>query len=397
MNCKLRIKPYKEIFMLKAIINANIVLENGIIWDGTLLVENDTIKAFGKARDIEVPTDAEIIDAAGAYVGPGFVDIHVHGGAGFATYIEIEKAANHFLKHGATSILATPAYFMGYEEHMDAIQNVKEAMGKVETLRGIYFEGPYTNPKYGCNVDKNPWRDAIDEARSHAMVDAAGDLARVWAIAPEREGIKEFMSYARKVNPNVEFAIAHSEATPKQIRDLGSRLRPSIQTHSTNATGIVFNSDGIRGCGPDEYSFKDPELYAELISDSAAIHVHPDMQQLILHTKGVHRVILVTDSTTEEGVPSEIYGSDVADLNFDHNGELAGSKMTMDQACRNIMTHTNCGIAQAFLMASTNPAMAVGLYDERGSIEVGKKADLVFVDDRFNVKEVMLGGKLCEF
>ena len=383
--------------MLKAIINANIVLENGIIWDGTLLVENDTIKAFGKARDIEVPTDAEIIDAAGAYVGPGFVDIHVHGGAGFATYIEIEKAANHFLKHGATSILATPAYFMGYEEHMDAIQNVKEAMGKVETLRGIYFEGPYTNPKYGCNVDKNPWRDAIDEARSHAMVDAAGDLARVWAIAPEREGIKEFMSYARKVNPNVEFAIAHSEATPKQIRDLGSRLRPSIQTHSTNATGIVFNSDGIRGCGPDEYSFKDPELYAELISDSAAIHVHPDMQQLILHTKGVHRVILVTDSTTEEGVPSEIYGSDVADLNFDHNGELAGSKMTMDQACRNIMTHTNCGIAQAFLMASTNPAMAVGLYDERGSIEVGKKADLVFVDDRFNVKEVMLGGKLCEF
>ncbi len=397
MNCKLRIKPYKEIFMLKAIINANIVLENGIIWDGTLLVENDTIKAFGKARDIEVPTDAEIIDAAGAYVGPGFVDIHVHGGAGFATYIEIEKAANHFLKHGATSILATPAYFMGYEEHMDAIQNVKEAMGKVETLRGIYFEGPYTNPKYGCNVDKNPWRDAIDEARSHAMVDAAGDLARVWAIAPEREGIKEFMSYARKVNPNVEFAIAHSEATPKQIRDLGSRLRPSIQTHSTNATGIVFNSDGIRGCGPDEYSFKDPELYTELISDSAAIHVHPDMQQLILHTKGVHRVILVTDSTTEEGVPSEIYGSDVADLNFDHNGELAGSKMTMDQACRNIMTHTNCGIAQAFLMASTNPAMAVGLYDERGSIEAGKKADLVFVDDRFNVKKVMLGGKLCAF
>jgi N-acetylglucosamine-6-phosphate deacetylase len=71
--------------------------------------------------------------------------------------------------------------------------------------------------------------------------------------------------------------------------------------------------------------------------------------------------------------------------------------MTMDQACRNIMTHTSCGIAQAFLMASTNPAMAVGLYGERGSIEVGKVADLVLVDDRFRVKKVILGGRTCEF
>ena len=382
---------------MKAIIHANIVLEDGILWDGSLLVEQGKIVTFGKERDVTIPEGAEILDAKGAYVGPGFVDIHVHGGAGFATYIETEKAANHFLKHGATSILATPAYFMGYEEHMEAIANVKAAMGKVKTLRGIYFEGPYTNPQYGCNADKNPWRAPIDMNVARTIVDAAGKLAKVWAIAPERAGIREFMEYAREVNPDAEFAIAHSEATPGQVRALGSRLRPRIATHVTNATGIVFKSGGIRGCGTDEYAFKDPELYTELISDSAAIHVHPDMQQLVLHTKGVHRVILVTDSTTEEGVPSPIYGDDVKDLNFDHNGDLAGSKMTMDQACRNIMTHTNCGIAQAFLMASTNPAMAVGLYDDRGSIEVGKVADLVFVDDRFNVKNVMLGGEICEF
>ena len=383
--------------MKKAIINANIVLEDGIIWDGTLIIENDRIGAFGKARDVDIPADADILDAGGAYLGPGFVDIHVHGGAGFATYIETEKAANHFLRHGATSFLATPAYFMGYGEHMEAVKNVKAAMGKVESLRGIYFEGPYTNPKYGCNADKNPWRGPIDMEVARALVDAAGDLATVWAIAPEREGIKEFMEYARKVNPSVEFAIAHSEATPSEIRALGSRLRPRIETHSTNAMGIVFKSGGIRGCGPDEYSFKDPELYAELISDSAAVHVHPDMQQLILHTKGVHRVILITDSTNCSGVASPQYGPDVKDLNFDHNGKLAGSKMTMDQACRNIMTHTNCGIAQAFLMASTNPAMAVGLYGERGSIETGKIADLVLVNDRFDVKAVILGGKICNF
>lgn len=383
--------------MLKAIVNANIVLENGIIWDGTLLIENDTIATFGRAKDVEIPKDAEVIDAKGAYVGPGFVDIHVHSGGGASTCVDPETAAAHFLKHGETSILATPSYSLNYERLMAAIETLKGAVGKVENLRGVYFEGPYTNSNYGANADRNPWRDAIDMTTACAIVDAAGDLATVWAIAPEREGIKEFMAYARKVNPKVEFAIGHSEATPQQIRDLGSRLRPTIQTHSTNATGIVSKKKGgIRGCGPDEYCFKDPELYAELISDSCAIHVLPDMQQLIVHTKGVHRVILITDSTSANGVPSPVFGDEVADLNFDHNGRLAGSKMTMDQACRNIMTHTNCGIAQAFLMASTNPAKAIGLYDDRGSIEVGKKADLVFVDDRFNVKNVILGGRVCE-
>ena len=87
----------------------------------------------------------------------------------------------------------------------------------------------------------------------------------------------------------------------------------------------------------------------------------------------------------------------MTDLNFDHNGHIAGSKLTMDMACRNIMTHTNCGIAQAFLMASTNPAKVLGMDDEIGSIEKGKIADLVFVDDRFNVKKVMLSGMVCEF
>ena len=85
----------------------------------------------------------------------------------------------------------------------------------------------------------------------------------------------------------------------------------------------------------------------------------------------------------------------MTDLNFDDKGILSGSRLTLDQACRNIMAHTNCGIAQAFVMASTNPAKAIGLYDELGSIEKGKVADLVFVDDVFNVQHVMLNGEFC--
>ena len=137
-------------------------------------------------------------------------------------------------------------------------------------------------------------------------------------------------------------------------------------------------------------------MYAELISDSCGIHVHPQLQQMLLQVKGLHRVVLVTDSTVHSNPTPPEYAH-VKDLNFDHNGGIAGSKMTMEQACRNIMTNTNCGIAQAFVMASTNPARVIGMDDTIGSVEVGKQADLVFVDDKFNVLQVMQEGVLCGF
>lgn len=100
---------------------------------------------------------------------------------------------------------------------------------------------------------------------------------------------------------------------------------------------------------------------------------------------------MITDSTNSDS-PNPPHLAHIRDLNFDHNGGIAGSKMTMDLACRNIMTNTNCGIAQAFLMASTNPARVIGMDEEIGSVAVGKKADLVFVDDKFTIKNVLLQG-----
>ena len=378
-----------------AITNANIVLENGILWDGVLLLEGDRIHSFGVAREMKIPADATVIDAKGAYVGPGFVDIHVHEGGKYTTYFEPEQAAEHFLRHGTTSLFATPYYSMTYDEIMRALRTLREAMGKVKTLKGIYMEGPYTNPDYGANSATNPWRMPIDEKQMRAMVDEAGELVKVWTIAPEREGIFSFLKYAKEVNPTVRFAVGHSEATPMQIRALG-KYRPTVLTHAFDATGRLPVYGGTRGYGPDEYCLKEPEVYTELISDSCGIHVHPEMQQLLLHNKGVERVVLITDSTYFDS-PNPENLSHIKDLNFDPWGGIAGSKMTMDQACRNIMTHTNCGIAQAFLMASTNPSKVVGLDEELGSIAVGKVADLVFVDDRFNVQEVMVGGELCRF
>lgn len=373
--------------------NAQVVLENGIIWDGVIVVEDGIIVNVGKNTDIEIPKDACVIDADGAYVGPGFVDIHNHGTDKYALYEEPEKAAEHFLRHGTTTLLASPPYSLNYDEYVNAISTVKKAYGKVKILKGLYMEGPYTNATYGAHSYKNAWRGPIDEKQYKILVDEAGALAKVWTISPEREGLLPFLEYARSVNPDTVFALGHSEATPQQIRALGTKYRPKLMTHTFNATGRQTGCCGIRGYGPDEYCLADKEMYGELISDSLGIHVHSDLQRMLIKTKGIERVVIITDSTRFEGEAPEEFAH-VTDLNFDAQGGIAGSKLTMDVACRNIMHHTNCGIAQVFIMASLNPAKVIGMDDEVGSIEVGKAADFVFVDDKFNVKQVMVGGEI---
>ena len=166
---------------VKAIKNAKIVLENGILWDGILLIENDRILRYGNAREMEeyIPENADVIDAKQAYVGPGFVDIHVHGGGGYLTYENPVEASEFFLHHGTTTLLAAPAYEMTFQEFMDAIETVKAAMGKARTLKGLYMEGPFTNPDYGSHAYMNPWRGPVDLQKGKALVDAAGSLAKV--------------------------------------------------------------------------------------------------------------------------------------------------------------------------------------------------------------------------
>lgn len=377
--------------------NAKIVLENGILWNGVLAMEEDRIAAFAPATELPVPAGAERIDAKGLYVGPGFVDIHVHGGGGHFFYAEPEAAAQHFLAHGETTMLATLYYDLPKAEFSASIDRVKQAMQTgqaAKAIGGFYMEGPYMNPKYGACAEKNQWRGEIRAEDYREIVDRAGTLARVWAVAPERLGLEPFLRYARQVNPGVMFSVGHSEASPEQIRRL-KRYGLGLQTHCMDATGRLQKWAGTRSCGPDEACMLDSDMYAEVICDSCGIHVSSDLIRLILKNKGVDKVVLITDSfVSGEESPEDL--RHVTDLVFDAAGGLNGSKLTMDMACRNIMTHTNCGIAQAFLMASRNPARVIGMDDEIGTIAVGKKANLVFVDDTFQVASVIWEGQIWQ-
>ena len=134
------------------------------------------------------------------------------------------------------------------------------------------------------------------------------------------------------------------------------------------------------------------EIYAEQICDSRGIHVDPYMLRLVRKIKGDDRIILITDAYAADGpIPPGYDGVD--DINFDHSGEIAGSKLTLNVACRNYMKHTGASVADVFKMASENPARALHLTD-RGRIAAGLRADLVITDYRMDVKHVLLGGEV---
>ncbi|MBQ9974794.1 MAG: amidohydrolase family protein [Oscillospiraceae bacterium] len=376
--------------------NAKVVLEDGILWDGVVLVDGTHIAAVGKRGEVEIPSDAEIMDAGGAYIGPGFVDIHAHGAGGHSFIVEPEAAAAYFLSRGTTTVLPTVYTSLDKQGYLDAIALLRRARqsGAGRIIGGLYMEGPYMNPEFGASPHLNKWRGDILPEAYKDVVDAAGELVRVWVVAPEREGIEGFVRYAKSVNPDVVFSVGHSRAKPAQIRAL-KKYGLNHLTHCMDATGRDSDWLGTRGAGPDEACFLDSDMYAELISDSGAVHVNPELQRLILKNKGVDKVVLISDCSARGEEPNRpAHLRHMTDLSFDDQGNLGGSKLSMDMACRNIMTHTNCGIAQAFLMAARNPARSVGLDDRLGTVEAGKLANLVFVDDMFHVQKVMFEGQV---
>ena len=378
---------------MNAIVNTKIILEDGLIFNGTILYEKDIITAYGESSEITVPSGTKVIDAGGKYTAPGFVDIHNHGGGGYWFHNQPEEAAKHFLKHGQTTILATIYFNLDYEQTMNAINTIRDARekGVARIIKGLYMEGPYMNPKYGSDNKNLKWKNVISADEFVPIVDNAGDFVKVWCIAPERENIEEFCKYAKKVNPSVVFSIGHSIAGDKEIFKL-KHYGLINQTHHLNSVPVSGKYVGSKGVANDEVCLYDEGIYAELICDYNGIHVQPFQLRLTAKIKGIDKIILITDSCPFEGKNSEkvAYGPD---LGYDSDGNLAGSKLTMDNACRNMMRHSGYGLCHVIKFATANPAKMVGIFDEVGSIDVGKKANLIIIDDMINVEKVIFEGE----
>ena len=378
---------------MKAIINANVVMKDYVIRDGVILLDGQFILEVGKAKDVQIPKDAEIIDAQNNFVGPGLVDIHTHAADNMWIFEQPEQTSAYLLKHGVTRVLPALYNNLNKEAYLSAIDNILCAhnSGKFENFAGFYMEGPYLSPDFGCERDKNVWKDAVVREEYIDIVKKVKDTAKVWCFAPEREGIEKFVEDVKAEIPNIAFAVAHSKATPEQIE----KYMPyglKIATHHTNATGTIEHYSECRGVCVDEAVNYNKEIYAELISDRMGIHVVPYMQRLVRKIKGDDRIILIADQFVCDGpIPKGF--EEAIDLHFDNAGEIAGSGLTLDIACQNFMFHTGCSVCDAFKFGSLNPARAIGL-TKYGYIYKGNYADLVIVDHLFNVKNVIFKGEL---
>ncbi len=377
-----------------AIIHAELVMPDHIIPDGYLLLADGLIKEFGEMNKVGDLEGYEIIDAQGAYAAPGLIDIHAHAGGGNRYGVNTPAAAQYMLQHGSTTVLPTLAYALTKEQYLERMEEIKETMKKPEgaNIGGIYMEGPYLNPNFGANRTNLPYSGPARPEDYRELIDSVADIVRAWSIAPERENIMEFIKDVKAANPNIKFTVAHSEATPQQVEAL-IPYGLCIGTHHTNATGTLNKYPECRGVCVDEAVNYNREIYAELICDRRGIHVDPYMLRLIRKIKGDDRIILITDASLNFGpIPGPQYEG-ATDIWFDNEGEIAGTKLTLNAACRNMMVHTGASIVDVFNYASRNPAKALGFTD-RGEIREGLRADIIIVDDKIQVKKVILKGEV---
>ena len=180
---------------MTAITNVTLIMRDHFIPNATILVEDGLIKAFGETRKMTIPENAQVVDGQGLYAGPGFVDIHTHSDGTIFFQEDPVRASQHHLKHGTTTLLPALYTSMNTEQYVEAVAILREAMKKPEcaNIGGLYMEGPYLNPGFGCDRSSNPWAEGVIKEKYQPVIEAAWDLARVWCVAPEREGILNFV------------------------------------------------------------------------------------------------------------------------------------------------------------------------------------------------------------
>ena len=370
--------------------NVRAYVENKGVVTTDIEIENGVITAVGNSQKSGLTCDI------GGILLPGFIDQHVHGAGGAdamdGTEEALQTVSSCLAKEGTTGFLATTM--------TQSKNNISAALSAVKSARekgvysgaeilGVHLEGPFISKKHvgaqPIEYVAAPCVEAFEEYRK-----ISGDNIRIVTMAPEEEGGLDLIAHLKK--NGIVASVGHTDAKYADILSAVNAGAGNV-THTYNAqTGLHHREVGVVGS-----AMLFDELNCELICD--LIHVSGPAIKLIIKNKPHDKVTLITDAMRAKGLPdglSELGGQQVFVKGGEarlKDGTLAGSVLKMNVAIKNLVTKLGVPFTDAVDFATANPAKNLGLYGERGSIAVGKRADFTVLDDDFNVIMTVVNGE----
>lgn len=358
--------------------------EGGFV-KGDIAVEGDRIASVGSVSDSGKGNDS--LDLNGYRVIPGLIDVHIHGAIGYdamdATPDQLKELSRFLASNGVTSFFPTTVTNVP-EEIYRTLENIKKASEMEElasSIEGVHIEGPYISPKQkGCH---NPaWIKLPEIEEYDAFKKILGDKLKIRVtIAPEIPGAMEYINYVSRKGDSI--TIGHTDADGKTVNEAVENGAVSF-THLFNAMkGIHHREPGTVGAALSG------DAYVEIICDG--IHVHPDIVKMVYKIKGAEKILLVTDAMHATGCEDGPYVFGGMDIRVTDgiartlDGTLAGSTLLLRNAIRNFVRFTGAPLEIAVRLATINPAKVAGIDKVTGTIEVGKRADLVVLDNDMEI------------
>ena len=393
---KKSIKLKSEYTMLKQIINAKILTPQGWLKDGSVIIRDNKILEVTNC-DLAV-VGAELIDAKGMYVVPGGVEIHAHGGGGGdfmeGTEEAFTTAINAHMKHGTTSIFPTLS-----SSTIPMIEAAAETCTKMmadpnSPVLGLHLEGHYFNmamaggqlPENIKNPDPTEYIPLVEK----------WDCIKRWDAAPELPGAMQFAKYI--TGKGILASVGHTQAEYEDIR-VAFESGYTHATHFYNAMPGFHKRREYKYEGTVESIYLIDDFTVEVVADG--IHVPPTILRMVYKIKGVERTCVITDAlacaASDSQVafdPRVIIEDGVCKLS--DRSALAGSVATMDRLIRTLVQKAEIPLEDAIRMASETPAKIMNVYDRKGSLQRGKDADLMILDDKLDIRGVWAMGKLVD-
>lgn len=376
---------------MKGLKNVKVYIKNVGIVKTNIGIENGRIAYIGNEENIE-----PIFETDGIVV-PGFIDEHIHGAGGAdamdGTVESLQTISEFLAREGTTGFLAT-TMTQSPENITNALKAVKKVREKGEykgaEVLGVHLEGPFISPKH-VGAQPLEYVATPDAELFDKYNEASGNSIKIVTLAPEVEGGLGLVKHLSNIG--VVASVGHTGGKYADVVNAVAAGATNV-THTYNAqTGLHHREAGVVGA-----AMLLDELNCEMICDT--IHVSVPAIKLVIKNKPHDKYTLITDAMRAKGMPdgkSELGGQDV----FVNNGEarladgtLAGSVLKMNVAVKNLVEKAGVPFTDAIDFATYNPAKNIGVLNERGTIEVGKRADLTVLNSDFEVLYTLVNGKI---